>query len=50
MRDNNQGTQIKVSREVFNDSFYPLLFNYENRWEIYKGGSGSGKSHFIRRR
>lgn len=45
--DKNQGTQITISKDVFNDSFYPLLFDYENRWEIYKGGSGSGKSHFI---
>lgn len=48
MKDNNQGTQIKISKDVFNDSFYPLLFDYSHRFEVYRGGSGSGKSHFIR--
>lgn len=32
---------------MFNDTFYPLLFDYSTRWEVYRGGSGSGKSHHI---
>lgn len=27
--------------------FYPLLFDYSHRWEIYRGSAGSSKSYFI---
>ena len=40
-------TSIKISKKVFNDSYLPYLTNYENRTEVYYGGAGSGKSHFI---
>lgn len=39
--------QIKIDKSVFNEAFYPYLFNYNSRWEVYKGSAGSGKSHFI---
>lgn len=39
--------KLNISKEVFNEAYYPMLFNYENRWEVYYGGSGSGKSYFI---
>ena len=39
--------QIKIDKSVFNDSFYPYLFDYSNRFEVYRGGAGSGKSHFV---
>lgn len=38
---------LKIKRRMFNDTFYPLLFDYSTRWEVYRGGSGSGKSHHI---
>lgn len=38
---------IRLSKKIFNSVYYPMLFNYENRWEVYFGGAGSGKSHFI---
>lgn len=38
---------LRLSKKIFNDTYYPMLFNYENRWEVYFGGAGSGKSHFI---
>lgn len=38
---------LNISKEVFNEAYFPMLFNYENRWEVYYGGAGSGKSHFI---
>lgn len=38
---------LKISRNIFNDAFYPLLFDYSHRWECYLGSAGSGKSYFI---
>lgn len=38
---------LRLSKKIFNSAYYPMLFNYENRWEVYFGGAGSGKSHFI---
>lgn len=38
---------LKLKKNVFNPKFYPMLFDYSNRWEVYKGSAGSGKSHFI---
>ena len=32
---------------MFNDAYYPVLFDYGHRFEVYYGGAGSGKSHFI---
>lgn len=32
---------------MFNDAFFPLLYDYSHRWEVYRGGAGSGKSHHI---
>lgn len=38
---------LQLSRSLFNDAYYPLLFDYSRRYEIYYGGAGSGKSVFI---
>lgn len=38
---------LKINRRMFNDAFFPLLYDYSTRWEVYRGGSGSGKSHHI---
>ena len=43
----SQPIQLQLSRDIFNDAFYPLLFDYSHRWEVFKGSAGSGKSHFI---
>ena len=45
--NNNRPIQLQISKSIFNDKFYPLLFDYSHRWEVYKGSAGSGKSHFI---
>lgn len=37
---------IKIDKEVFNDAYLPYLYTL-NRFEIYYGGAGSGKSVFI---
>ena len=42
-----QPIQLQLSKNIFNEKFYPLLFDYTHRWEVYKGSAGSGKSYFI---
>jgi len=39
--------QLKVSRKIFNEAYFPHLYDYSHRYEIYYGGAGSGKSYFI---
>lgn len=38
---------LQLSRSIFNDAYFPLLFDYTHRYEVYYGGAGSGKSVFI---
>lgn len=47
MSKSQQPIQLQLSKDIFNDAFYPYLFDYSHRWEVYKGSAGSGKSHFI---
>lgn len=39
--------KLKLKKSLFNDIYYPLLFDYKHRYEVYYGGAGSGKSVFI---
>lgn len=38
---------LKIKKELFNPTLYPLLLDYSHRFEVYLGGAGSGKSYFI---
>ena len=38
---------LNLKKDMFVPKFFPLLFDYSNRWEIYKGSAGSAKSYFI---
>lgn len=38
---------LSIDKSVFNDAYYPHLTDYKNRYEVYYGGAGSGKSVFI---
>ena len=38
---------LRISKKIFNDVYYPQLFNYDTRINVYYGGGGSGKSHFV---
>lgn len=38
---------LSIKRSLFVPKFYPLLFDYSNRWEVYMGSAGSAKSYFI---
>lgn len=40
-RKNQQPLQLEISKSIFNDAFFPLLFDYTHRWETYKGSAGS---------
>ncbi len=38
---------LRINKNIFNDTFYPLLEDYSHRWEVFMGSAGSGKSWFI---
>ena len=38
---------ININKSIFNSAYYPYLKDYSNRFEVYYGGAGSGKSHFV---
>lgn len=39
--------KLILKPSAFNAAFYPFIRDYDHRFEIYYGGAGSGKSHFI---
>ena len=39
--------KLTLDPQIFNDAYFPYLFDYSHRYECYYGGAGSGKSHFI---
>lgn len=38
---------LTLKKSLFVPKFYPLLFDYSHRWEVYRGSAGSSKSFFI---
>lgn len=40
-------TNLHISGDIFNKAFRCYLTDYRHRFEVYYGGAGSGKSHFI---
>ncbi len=38
---------LQLSKQLFNDIYYPHLLDYSKRYEVYYGGAGSGKSVFL---
>lgn len=38
---------LQIKKRLFNKAYYPYLFKYDTRYEVYYGGAGSGKSHFV---
>lgn len=40
-------TRFKISKKCFNDSYLHYLENYGSRFNVFYGGAGSGKSHFV---
>ena len=39
--------KLILKPSAFNSAFYPYIRDYDHRFEVYYGGAGSGKSHFI---
>lgn len=40
-------TKFKISKKCFNEIYLPQLENYNSRFNVFFGGAGSGKSHFV---
>ena len=38
---------LALKKGLFVPKFFPLLFDYSHRWEVYMGSAGSSKSYFI---
>lgn len=38
---------LNLKKNLFVPKFFPLLFDYSHRWEVYMGSAGSAKSYFI---
>ena len=38
---------LNISKKVFNEAYFPHLFDYSNRYEVYYGRAGSRKSVFV---
>jgi phage terminase large subunit len=43
----NQSTKFTIKKNVFNESYLPYLEDYNHRFNVFYGGAGSGKSHFV---
>lgn len=39
--------KLKIHSDIFIPVYYPHLRNWNKRYQVYYGGAGSGKSHFI---
>lgn len=39
--------ELKLNKNLFSPTLYPLLLDYSHRFEFYKGSAGSGKSYFV---
>lgn len=39
--------KFTISKKCFNKSYLPQLENYKKRYNVFYGGAGSGKSHFV---
>jgi phage terminase large subunit len=42
-----QPLNIKISKKIFNKAYLPHLEQYDTRFNVFYGGAGSGKSHFV---
>ena len=38
---------LKISKKIFNEVYYDDLFDYTCRYQVFYGGAGSGKSHYV---
>jgi len=38
---------LNLNKNLFTPKFYPFLFDYSHRWQVFMGSAGSAKSWFI---
>lgn len=38
---------LTIKGRIFNEKYKPYVTDYSNRYEVWYGGAGSGKSHFV---
>lgn len=38
---------LQIDKRIFNDIYFPYLFNYTHRYEVHKGSAASGKSYWV---
>lgn len=38
---------LRLDTRLFNKTYLPFLLDYSRRYNVYYGGAGSGKSHFV---
>lgn len=43
----SQGLKVRINKRVFNEVYYKYLLKYDTRFNVFYGGGGSGKSHFV---
>lgn len=39
--------QLNLSKRLFNEAYFADLFDYSCRYQVFYGGAGSGKSHYV---
>lgn len=39
--------ELNINKKVFNEAYFPYLYQYDKKFEVYYGGAGSGKSWFV---
>lgn len=39
--------ELIIHKDIFNPAYLPYLNDYQFRYDVYYGGAGSGKSHFV---
>ena len=38
---------LNIDKKIFNEAYLPMLNDYDTRYNVFFGGAGSGKSHFV---
>lgn len=38
---------LNISKKIFNRVYYPYLYDYTHRYNVFYGGAASGKSYFV---
>jgi len=47
MAMDNSIIDLHINRRIFNDVYFDDLYDYSFRYQVFYGGAGSGKSHYV---